>query len=216
MAEPHPDLLVPHFPFPYLTPNTPDLGCFVEQKHNWEQEGSFLFAGYPMLAGDTQVRPHQCYFRVLCGHAAFFQRVKVTMQLTLDPSIYFGVRFDYVLGGDFRPYPSDWLKYPPQQGDTTYFFRGECRDPSEANWQTDSNVEHKTDVYENGFLDTVAFDDAAADGDFNDIILEVAIVYRQPYFKQFASAETIDEAAFKEFVETQLPNINKAARPQRP
>lgn len=71
------------------------------------------------------------------------------------------------------------------------------------------------DVFENGFLDTVAFDDAAGDGDFNDVILEVAFVYRQLYFDQFKPKARIDEAVFDEFVKARLPKINAAAPPQR-
>jgi hypothetical protein len=198
--------------YPFFSPDTPDLGCFVSVRHDFEVDESFLWPGYPPWTTLDGVLPHQCYFRVVCGNAAYYERIKVTMG-GLDPLIYAGINPDYLLGGDFRPYPSDWFKFPPQPGNMTYWFRGEYRNPSQSNWSVDTAVRHKTDNYENGFLNTVGWDDTGEDRDFNDIILEVAMVYRVVYFNALGPGAPLNEAEFKRFVETKLPNIDTKDRP---
>jgi hypothetical protein len=211
MTAPRPDLLVPVFPF--LTPNTPDLGCFVRQKHGFQEDGTFLWAEFAPWTIEDGILPHQCYFRVKCGKAAFFERVKVTMRLDFDPLIYAGIDPDWVLGGDYRPYPSDWYKFPPQRNNMTYWFRGDYRNPSQANWVTDAAVGHTFDIYDNGTLSTVYWDDTGGDRDFNDIILEVAIVFRQAYFGVFEPPARAREEDFQQFVRDQLPKLRPDDRP---
>jgi hypothetical protein len=48
-------------------------------------------------------------------------------------------------------------------------------------WQPDALVCHNYDIYENGTLSTVQYDDTGADRDFNDLVLEVAIVGRRSW-----------------------------------
>lgn len=42
-------------------------------------------------------------------------------------------------------------------------------------------MRHSYDIYENGTLSTVQYDDTGADRDFNDFVLEVAIVGRRSW-----------------------------------
>src|SRR5688500_1816196 len=75
------------FPFPFWTPNTPDLGCFVRRQHDFQLDANFrLWNEFPPWDANGYI-PHQAYFRVLCGKAAFYQRVKVWMRQSLDPLI---------------------------------------------------------------------------------------------------------------------------------
>jgi hypothetical protein len=120
---------------------------------------------------------HQTYFRVKCGHAAFFERCLVFRSANFNGPL--GPP-DWLLGGDFTPHPSDWLRYPTQGGLGVYWFFGQFRDPASTSWQADAVVGHIYDIYDNGTLSTVQYNDTGGDSDLNDLILEVAIVKREP------------------------------------
>lgn len=123
---------------------------------------------------------HQTYFRVKCGHAGHYQRSLVYMRgATAGIQDVIGASPDWVLGGNFLPYPSDWLKYPPQTDGHMYFFAGEHRSPSSTTWQWDEAVGHTYDIYDNGTLSTVRWDDTGGDRDFDDFVVEVAVVRRR-------------------------------------
>jgi hypothetical protein len=127
------------------------------------------------------------------------------MRVALDPLILGGIMPDWVLGGDFRPYPSDWLKFPPQTGEMYYFFSGEYRNPSQPNWELDGSVGHRYDIYDNGTLSTVGWDDTGGDKDYNDIVLEVAIVRRHSFFDDLLPFAVEREADLERFVGEDLP-----------
>jgi hypothetical protein len=42
-------------------------------------------------------------------------------------------------------------------------------------------IGHSYDIYENGTLSTVRYDDTGGDRDFNDLVLEVAVVGRRSW-----------------------------------
>lgn len=170
-----PDLML--FPFP--NPATPDLGCFVRRKHPIEIEPFNVHVEFQPSIDLPELR-QQVYFRVVCGKARFFQRVLVliTPDASVPPPILQNFPPDFVLGGDFTPSPSEWLRYPMQSGTRFYWFFGQHRDPSTGPWRPDSFVGHTYDIYDNGTLSTVHFDDTGVDRDMNDIILEVAVVKR--------------------------------------
>ena len=122
----------------FPNPATPDLGCFVRRKHGLETEPFNIHVEFtPSI--DLPVQRHQVYFRVICGKAAFFQRALVFM--TTDASIPGPIleNFppDWVLGGDFTPHPSDWLRYPIQLGQRLYWFFGQHRNPAAGTWRPD-------------------------------------------------------------------------------
>jgi hypothetical protein len=99
-----------------------------------------------------------------------------------DPPPLIGLQPDYVLGGAFAPSPSDWQSFPVRTTDTWYWFGGEHKPPQDTSWRRDASVGHSFDFYDNGTLSTVGWDDTGGDRDFNDIVLEVAIVYRRNFF----------------------------------
>lgn len=118
-------------PYFFQTPTTPDLGCHVREEHAFQVDRPFpCWNEYAPYDANGNVRPHQACFRVKCARAAFHQRVKVWRR-DFDGDVHSGSNPDWVLGGGFRPYPSNWIKYPPQAMGTPYWFRGEYRDPSQ-------------------------------------------------------------------------------------
>jgi hypothetical protein len=204
-----------HDLFPFWTPDTPDLGCFVRQKHGLETYNFHVYgepSPWEISDGSLRFFDHQAYFRVKCGKAAFFQRCLVYMR-DGQPSltVVLGALPDWVLGGDYRPYPSDWLKFPPQRGSRTYFFAGEHRDPTGSVWRWDAAVGHTYDIYDNGTLATVQWDDTGGDRDFNDLVVEVAVVRRSRYFGDLVLAER-DEEALKRFADEIEPELERPDR----
>lgn len=170
----------------FPNPNTPDLGCFVRRKHGFETDPDVDFENLhvdfnPSI--DFSPQYHQTYFRVSCGEAGFFQRclVYMTTDATIPPPILQQFPPGFVLGGDYTPHPSDWVRFPTQSGERIYWFFGQHRDPATTVWQPDALVGHSYDIYENGTLSTVQYDDTGADRDFNDLIVEVAIVGRRSW-----------------------------------
>lgn len=201
--------------FPFWTPDTPDLGCFVQQKHGLETYDFHVY-GEPspwVISGDSlKFLAHQAYFRVKCGKARYFQRCLVYMRgANATVTDVLGAPPDWVLGGDYVPYPSDWLKYPPQSDGRTYFFAGEHRSPAESVWRWDAAVGHRYEIYDNGTLATVQWDDTGGDRDFNDLIVEVAVVRRRFFFDNLVVASRDDEA-LKRFVDEIQPKLEKPDR----
>ena len=113
-----------------VTANTPDLRCLACQKYAFRSDGTFLRAEFAPWAVETGFLPHLVDFRAKRGKASFFERVEIAMRLDFDSPIYAGIDPDFVLGGDIRPYPSDWRKFPLQRGNMSYAFRGVCRNPA--------------------------------------------------------------------------------------
>jgi hypothetical protein len=207
------------FPW-YYTPATPDLGCFVRNEHPFQLDSNFFlwneFPPWEIVGGGVRFIPHQLYFRVKCGKAAFHQRVRVWMAgpgSGSSPPPFTGVPPDYVLGGAFTPSPSDWQKFPVQPGEKDYWFAGEHKPPTASDWRRDAAVGHSYDRYDNGTLSTVGWDDTGGDRDFNDIVLEVAVVYRRFFFDELEPfAFTAKEVAY--FKREILPKLR--ASPKAP
>lgn len=188
------------WPLPWWTPNAPDLGCFVRNEHPFELDANFFFwAEFSpwQIVNDRLIHiPHQVYARIKCGRAAFHQRVRAWMTPpSTNPLSLLGAPPDHVLGGDHPPRPGDWVKFPVQQGEKLYWFAGEHRPPTDAVWRGDAAVGHSFDRYDNGTLSTVGWDDTGGDRDFDDAVMEVAVVYRWPYFETLEVARVGDDLA---------------------
>jgi hypothetical protein len=189
----------------FPNPNTPDLGCFIRRKHEFQTDPEVDFLNVHVeFCPSIDFNPpyHQTYFRVSCGSAAFFQRclVHMTLDAQIPAPVLENFPPDFVLGGDFTPRPSDWNRFPTQSGERFYWFFGQHRSPASAAWQGDSFVGHSYDIYENGTLSTVRYDDAGGDQDFNDLVLEVAIVGRRSWkdLVQAANQAALSEKIKKE------------------
>ena len=177
----------------FPNPNAPDLGCFVRRKHGLEldEEGAHNVHVDLNPSIDFNPRYHQCYFRIICGEAAFFQRcfVYMTTDLTIPPPILEQFPPQFILGGEYTPHPSDWFKFPTQSGQRFYWFFGQHRDPNGGLWAPDALVGHSYDIYENGTLSTVHYDDTGGDRDLDDLELEVAIVGRRSWIDVIQATE---------------------------
>jgi hypothetical protein len=101
--------------------------------------------------------------------------------LTIPPPVLESFPPDWILGGEHTPRPSDWQRYPTQSGDRFYFFFGQHRNPSASSWTADALVGHSYDIYENGTLSTIQYDDTGGDQDMDDFVLEAAIVGRRSW-----------------------------------
>jgi hypothetical protein len=170
----------------FPNPNTPDLGCFVRRKHEFQTDADVDFQNVHVEFNpsiDFNPTYHQTYFRVMCGEAAFFQRclVYMTVNASVPPPVLQNYPPDFVLGGNFTPRPSEWNRYPTQSGERFYWFFGQHRNPANTTWQADALVGHSYDIYENGTLSIVRYDDTGGDRDFNDLVLEIAIVGRRSW-----------------------------------
>jgi hypothetical protein len=181
------------------TPNTPDLGCFIRTVHPFELDYEFHIWEElsPVILG-----LHQVYFRVMCGEAAYFQRCHVYLSDMWVPPGWPG---DALLGGDHTPRPSDWEKFPVQTRPRRYFFHGEHRNPATSTWHRDAAVGHAYELYENGTLSRVGWDDTGGDMDLNDLTVEVAVVRRRRWLDDFTVAE-VDEVALARFTNDVMPS----------
>jgi hypothetical protein len=214
----HPTL----WPFPWwTTPDTPDLGAFRQHKHGFEDDGGdFLwceFAPWEWVNGQPHWIPHQTYVRIKNGEAAFHQRVSAWMVPEgAPPPLFQGLPPAFVLGGDHPPWPSDWVKFPVQTTPHDYWLFGENRNPAQPNWQRDTAVGHSFDLFANGTLSTVGWDDSAGDRDFNDLVVEVAVVYRRNYWSVFDEIR-LEAEAIRAFEKSALPKLRASdkIRPDR-
>jgi hypothetical protein len=187
----------------FPNPDTADLGCFVRRKHGLEIEQGFHNIHVEFNPSiDFHPSHHQLYFRVACGEAAFFQRCLVYMRtdLSIPPPILTAFPPDWILGGDYTPHPSNWQRYPTQLGERFYFFIGQHRNPSAGAWTADALVGHSYDIYENGTLSTIYYDDTGGDRDLNDLVLDAAIVGRHSWREvvQAATQEAINKRVARE------------------
>jgi hypothetical protein len=113
---------------------------------------------------------------------------------------------DFILGGDFAPSPSEWFRYPMQTGTRFYWFFGQHRNPALGPWRPDAFVGHIYDIYDNGTLSTVHFDDTGGDKDMNDLILQVAVVKR--HWPDIVIADGQLEA-YQKFERDALPRLRE-------
>ncbi|HEX2468991.1 MAG TPA: hypothetical protein VHK05_00255 [Candidatus Limnocylindrales bacterium] len=207
-------LLGIHDLFPFWSPDAPDLGCFVSNKHGLESYNFFVW-GEPAPWNASGIITHQTYARVICGEAAYFQRARAVMlggSSSMTDAIFAAP--DYVLGGNFRPYPSDWVKWPVQSDNRMYWFVGEHRNPATTSWQRDAMVGHSFDIYEHGTLSTVHFDDTGGDRDLDDFILEVAVVRRRRWLDVLEPV-AYAKSDIKAFEDKEFPKIKEAIRGDR-
>jgi hypothetical protein len=195
--------------FPFWSPDAPDLGCLLSRKHGLESYNFFVW-GEPAPWNASGIIAHQTYARVICGEAAYFQRARAVMlggSSTMTDAIF--TPPDHVLGGAFRPYPSDWVKWPTQTQNRMYWFVGEHRNPTTTTWQRDAMVGHTFDIYERGTLSTVHFDDTGSDRDLDDFILEVAVVRRRRWVDVLEPLPYV-KSEIEGFEASELPKIREA------
>jgi hypothetical protein len=132
--------------------------------------------------------PHQVYARVRGAGFGLHVRAKVWARREVDPLILAGLMPDAVLGGDDVVPAGRWVALAPQPGEMAYWFSAEMRDPVSLVWEPAASVGHSHAVHEHGTLSTVAWNGAGHERDYDDLVLEVAIVRRGAWFEQLHAA----------------------------
>jgi hypothetical protein len=116
-------------------------------------------------------------FRLTGGDAFFRQRCKAFIT---DSQLNFGTQNPITLGGEEEIASSPlWWTFGPQQNiniAVLYYFVCEFLGAT-GQWVPDFGVDHSYDHYSNGFLTTLVLDDNGADADFNDLTMEIAIMW---------------------------------------
>lgn len=177
----------------FHNPATPDLGCFVRQVQLDVVAPPFnvhaIWVPNPFFPSSR----HQTYFRIVCGKTDVFQRLLVYKTPGLDVEPESTDQPDWILGGDYPPRPSEWVRYSPSSGACVYWFFGQHRQPPSelvlnartlttadllTPWTLDDNNATTIDLYDNGMLTTIGFSDGVGDNRFNDLVVEVALVNR--------------------------------------
>ena len=176
----------------FHTPAEPDLGPLVQTGHGFEED--YDFHAWAELS-DIAQQPHQAYARVKGGSAKHFQRCGFSMRDPGDDIVrIINLPPDKLLGGDSRPKPSHWVSFPVQTSPRIYWLTGEHRDESQPTWLRAEAVGHRFDIFENGTMSTVRWDDDGTDRDFNDHIVELALVTRTPSDFSLSARHELDEA----------------------
>jgi hypothetical protein len=130
---------------------------------------------YVVYTTSTEV-PHQVWYRVAGGDALFRQRLQVyqenagprpTNQLPPESQLLQTISTNT---------PTGWVRLPIEQGVFSYYFDGDNRPFPNSDWENGEGIVVKRTRYENGNLFQLGFEDQVSLDDFNDLVLEVAII----------------------------------------
>lgn len=72
--------------------------------------------------------------------------------------------------------PTGWFAFPVEQDVFSYYFDGDNKPTPNSDWLNGKGIVVKRTRYENGNLFELGFEDKVILDDFNDIIVEVAII----------------------------------------
>ncbi len=172
----------------FAIPSAPDLGAPAGRRHGFRVLSDVnLWNALPPSDRGRHL-PHQVYARVKAGRSGLHARAKVWARRDLDPLILAGLMPDAVLGGDDPVPVGRWAALAPQPGEMAYWFSAELRDPVSLVWEPAASVGHSQAVFEHGTLSTVAWNGAGGARDYDDLVLEVAIVRRDAWFERLHAA----------------------------
>lgn len=124
----------------------------------------------------SQDTPHQVWYRVSGGDALFRQRLQVfkenagprpTNQLPPESELQQTIQTNSSTG---------WFTFPVEQDIFSYYFDGDNRPTPGSDWLNGKGIVVKRTRYQNGNLFELGFEDKVILDDFNDIIVEVAII----------------------------------------
>jgi hypothetical protein len=79
-----------------------------------------------------------------------------------------------LLGGAHPPATSPWRTFGPSAESKVYWFFGQHS--AAGVWTPDAGVGHIFDLYTSGTMSYVRFDDTGKDRDFDDYMLEIAVL----------------------------------------
>lgn len=79
------------------------------------------------------------------------------------------------LGGEFNTTPTNWSSFETHNSTYTYYFAGIHH--QNRKWDWDYGFHITRDVYTNGYIWTLSYDDNGSNPDYDDFIVEVAVRY---------------------------------------
>lgn len=119
--------------------------------------------------------PHEVWYRISGGDALFRQRLKVYKEAappraenTLPPE-------SELVHEIISNSPTGWFVLGPERGTFSYYFDGDHRYGG-SGWENDEGITVTQIAYENGTLYRIGFEDRVVLDDYNDLILEVALI----------------------------------------
>lgn len=120
---------------------------------------------------------HEVWFRIRGGDALFQQRLRVYKEQdlprppdTLPPSS----ELIYEIEGNRA---SDWISLGFEDEFYTYYFDGDNRPFGRPGWDHSKAVRAQKEIYNNGDLYRVSFEDLNTLDDYNDLEVEVVLVH---------------------------------------
>ncbi len=124
----------------------------------------------------SALEPHQVWYRISGGDALFWQRLQV-YQENAGPRPINQLPPETELRQTIQTNnPTEWFVFPPEQDIFSYYFDGDNRPTPGSDWQNGRGLVVKRTRYENGNLFELGFEDKVILDDFNDLIVEVAII----------------------------------------
>ena len=118
---------------------------------------------------------HEVWYRIAGGDALFRQRLRVfkenappRAENTLPPAS----RMVHEISSNQA---TSWYVMGPEQGSFTYYIDGDHR-RNDGSWENDRGVTVKEITYSNGTLYQIGFEYRVILDDYNDLIIEVAVI----------------------------------------
>jgi len=151
---------------------SPPLGNLVREYDPVTMPEATAYVVYTI----SQNQPHQVWYRISGGDALFRQRLQVyqenagprpTNQLPPDTELKQTITTNA---------PTGWIAFPVEQGTFSYYFDGDNKPTPDSEWLNGKGIVVKRTRYSNGNLFQLGFEDKVTLDDFNDLILEVAII----------------------------------------
>ena len=136
---------------------------------------------YPDAHGLTTIvhHPHQVFFRVRSVEGMYRQGLLLFASPGSAPSAHELPAKKPDFRGAFVA-ESGWHVIEPKDEVFTYTVVGVYEDFQSLTFFYDGGLHHKKQVYANGMLHTLGFDDTGNDLDYNDLVVELAVVWRIP------------------------------------
>lgn len=124
----------------------------------------------------STTEPHQVWYRISGGDALFRQRLQVYQENAGPRPINQLPPETELRQTILTNNPTEWFVFPREQDVFSYYFDGDNRPTPDSNWLNGRGLVVKRTRYENGNLFQLGFEDKVTLDDFNDLIVEVAII----------------------------------------
>lgn len=154
------------------TPSSPPLGNLLQEYKPVVMPEA---TAYSLFTTDPY-RTHQVWYRVVGGNALFRQRLRV-YQENAGPRPRNQVPPEVALRQELiSNNPSNWLVLPSTSGIFTYYFDADHESITTGLWQSGRGIKVKQSVFDHGSLYELGFEDQISLDDYNDLVIQVAII----------------------------------------